>query len=142
MLYVNTRNDKAIHSCSINIDNQQMLFTVIYFLFIYEQNLTDPTYTGIDDIRDQSPQSSNKSELGFRILSSVLKGGQRVQLDLNGVPASEVQAHLVGASGVVIATQQVSPDATVQLPPSLPRGLYVLSLSYKGTVQAFKVYAE
>ena len=108
--------------------------------YFYEQNLTDPTFTGIESVQQQP--ATGKSDLGFRILSSVLKGGQRVQLDLNGVPASEVQAHLVGSSGVVIASQTVAQDATVQLPASLSRGLYILSLRHNGAVQSFKVYAE
>lgn len=110
--------------------------------YFYEQNLTDPTYTGIDDVQPDAQPSAEKAELGFRILSSVLKSGQRIQLDLNGVRPDQVEAHLVGLSGVVIASQTVSPDATVQLPAGLTRGLYVLSLRHNGAIQSFKVFAE
>ena len=108
--------------------------------YFYEQNLTDPTYTAVESVGESRREDS--SDLGIRILSSVLKAGQRVQLDLNGVPASEVQAHLVGCTGVLISSQTVSPDGSVQLPAYLPRGLYVLSLLHKGKIQSFKTYAE
>ncbi len=112
--------------------------------YFYEQNLKDPTYTGIADLHSQpsQPAASGSADLGFRILSSVLKGGQRLQLDLNGARPSDVTAHLVGISGAVIKAQTVSPDATIQLPTSLRRGLYVLSLRHHGAIQSFKVYAE
>ena len=86
--------------------------------YFYEQKLTDPTFTGIDDIVEGKSANGKSTDFGFRILSSVLKGGQRVQLDLNGVNPADVEAHLVGLSGVVIASQTVAPDATVQLPVS------------------------
>lgn len=108
--------------------------------YFYEQNFTDPTYTAVESVGESRREDS--SDLGIRILSSVLKAGQRVQLDLNGVPASEVQAHLVGCTGVLISSQTVSPDGSVQLPAFLPRGLYVLSLLHKGKIQSFKTYAE
>ncbi len=112
--------------------------------YFYERQITDPTYdesiaTGVEEI----VAVGDKQDGGqFRILSSVLKGGQKIQLDLGGVPANEVKAHLVGLAGVVIDEQRVADDGTVQLPAHLNRGMYVLALNHNGKIQSFKVFAE
>lgn len=112
--------------------------------YFYERTITDPTYdesiaTGVEETVQTAP--ANK-EGGFRILSSILKGGQKVQLDLGGVPANEVKAHLVGLAGVVIDEQTVANDGTIQMPAHLNRGMYVLALNHNGKIQSFKVFAE
>ena len=112
--------------------------------YFYENEIIDPTYdesiaTGVEEI----VAVGDKQDGGqFRILSSVLKGGQKIQLDLGGVPANEVKAHLVGLAGVVIDEQRVADDGTVQLPAHLNRGMYVLALNHNGKIQSFKVFAE
>ena len=82
------------------------------------------------------------ADANIRILSSSLRSGMPVQLDLGNIPASEVTAHLVGISGVVINQQKVSSEGTIQLPNNLRRGLYILALKHNGKVQSQKVYVE
>jgi len=111
--------------------------------YFYERTITDPTYdesivTGVEDVVAAKTHDDGQ----IRILSSVLKGGQRLKLDLAGIPASELKAHLVGLAGVVIDEQQVADDGTVQLPAQLQRGLYVLAINHNGKIQSFKVFAE
>ena len=111
--------------------------------YFYERTITDPTFdpsiiTGVEDVVAANRHTDGQ----IRILSSVLKGGQRLQLDLAGIPASELKAHLVGLAGVVIDEQQVADDGTVQLPAQLQRGLYVLAINHNGKIQSFKVFAE
>ena len=113
--------------------------------YFYEQTITDPTfdYTIPTAIEEVTPNVVNTNDNGqFRILTSILKGGQKVQLALGDVPGNEVTAHLVGLAGVVIDEQKVADDGTVQLPAFLNRGMYVLALEYQGKVQSFKVFAE
>ena len=108
--------------------------------YFYEQTLKDNDFlTGVGRVEADGQAHAYK---GIRLMSTELRGGQQVQLDLNGIPASELTAHLVGASGVVIDEQPVSAGATVQLPAGLPRGLYILSLLRKGDIQAFKIYVK
>lgn len=111
--------------------------------YFYERTITDPNYNEeiYTDVQEIAVNNSNNGGK-IRILSSVLKGGQKIQLDLGGIPANELKAHLVGLSGVVIDEQQVADDGTIQLPAQLQRGLYVLALNHNGKIQSFKVYAE
>lgn len=111
--------------------------------YFYERTITDPTFdeSVVTDIEDVTTVNRN-SDGRIRILTSVLKGGQKIQLDLAGLPARELQAHLVGLGGIVIDEQQVADDGTIQLPAQLQRGLYVLAINHNGTIQSFKVYAE
>ena len=111
--------------------------------YFYERTITDPTFdpsvvTGVEDVVAANRHTDGQ----IRILNSVLKGGQQLQLDLAGIPASELKAHLVGLAGVVIDEQQVADDGTVQLPAQLQRGLYVLAINHNGKIQSFKVFAE
>ncbi|MBQ3780276.1 MAG: hypothetical protein II801_00660 [Bacteroidaceae bacterium] len=113
--------------------------------YFYERTITDPTYdetiyTGVEEIAPAAKETTDEGN--FRILTSILKGGQKVQLDLGGVPANEVKAHLVGLAGVVIDEQTVADDGTVQMPAHLNRGMYVLALNHNGKIQSFKVFAE
>ncbi|MCH5177831.1 MAG: hypothetical protein J1F25_07385 [Prevotellaceae bacterium] len=107
--------------------------------FNYMQTLRDTEFeTGIE-----APSAAEKGgSTTFRVLSTVLRAGGQVQLDLGGVPANEVQAHLVGAAGILLDSQTVSDAQTVQLPAFLPKGIYFLSLRHKGKVQTFKLFAQ
>ena len=112
--------------------------------YFYEQSLRDTNFeTGIENVvTDPSAARATDSGTSFRLLTSVLRAGSQVQIDLNGVEGRDVVAHLVGASGILIDMQTVSDTGTIQLPASLPRGLYFLSLRHKGNIQTFKVFAE
>ena len=108
--------------------------------YFYENTLVDEDYeTGISQV---SADNSDSSEGTIRILSSTLRPGGDLQLDLSGINAEDIVAHLVGVSGVVIDEQQVSQDGTISIPASLPRGLYVLSLNYNGQVASQKVFVQ
>lgn len=109
--------------------------------YFYEQTLTDTDYeTAISSVT--ADDTTEGSEGTIRIVSSLLRGGGSVQLDLGSIPAEEVTARLVGLSGVVVSSQQVSPQGTVQLPDNLNRGLYVLTLHYDGNTYAQKMYVQ
>ena len=112
--------------------------------YLYEQTLTDTEFeTGITNINSPLPgELKGSADASIRILSSSLRSGMPVQLDLGNIPASEVTAHLVGISGVVINQQEVSSEGTIQLPNNLRRGLYILALKHNGKVQSQKVYVE
>ena len=110
--------------------------------YFYEQTITDEDYvTGIEtpEVADAGIQSENTE---FRILSGVLHSGQQVRFDLAGVNPSDVVAHLVGISGVVVEEQPMSSESTIQLPANLRRGMYILALRYNGKVSSFKVFVE
>lgn len=106
--------------------------------YLYDQTLTDTEFeTGIATIH-----SNANADASIRILSSSLRSGMPVRLDLGNIPASEVTAHLVGISGVVIDQQAVSSEGTIQLPHNLRRGLYILAFKHNGKVLSQKVYVE
>ena len=110
--------------------------------YFYEQSITDEDYvTGIEtpEVAEAGIQSENTE---FRILSGALHSGQQVRFDLAGVNPSDVVAHLVGISGVVVEEQPMSSESTIQLPANLRRGMYLLALRYNGKVSTFKVYVE
>lgn len=110
--------------------------------YFYEQTITDEEFlTGIDDITE-NPDGEAADGHTFGIHTTVMHAGGQVQIELNGAAGSEVTAHLVGASGIQIDSQTVGEDGTVQLPSFLPRGLYFLSLRYRGQIQTFKMFAE
>ena len=110
--------------------------------YFYEQKLTDNTYipTGINSM--EAGAGSKDATPAIRILSGVLHAGQQVLLDLGGIDPASVTAHLVGVSGILSDEQKVSPSATIQLPASLPRGMYILALHHDGRIDTFKVYVE
>ena len=109
--------------------------------YFYEKTLTDTAYeTAISEVTADAAQDEDDATI--RIVSSTLRSGAQVQLDLDGIPASEVKAHLVGISGVVINEQQVSEQGTIDLPTNLRRGLYVLSLSYNGRSYSQKMFVQ
>lgn len=109
--------------------------------YLYEKTLKDEAFeTGIKGIMaDEENQADNAV---FKILSGVLRGGQSLRLDLAGANPREVKAHLVGVSGVVIDEQTVGEDGSVNLPANLRKGMYILALRYKGSVQSFKIFVE
>ena len=110
--------------------------------YMYEQTLVDEEFvTGVE-----APQIAeagiSAEDAQIRILSGALHGGQQIRFDLAGVNPSDITAHLVGVSGVVIEQQPMGVDATIQLPSSVRRGMYILALRYNGKVSTFKVYVE
>ncbi len=107
--------------------------------YFYEQDLVDQGFeTGIKTVR---PEAS-ETERGFSVRTTLLRAGGQVQLDLGNAKGSDIMAHLVGASGILIDAQPVSESGTIQLPAFLPKGLYFLSLNHNGKVQTFKMFAK
>ncbi len=111
--------------------------------YFYEQNLKDDSFdreaVGIEDVQMDNTMATVPT---IKLLSGVLRGGQLVQLDLDGISPKEVTARLVGVSGIMIDEQTVSPSNTIQLPANLHKGMYILALHHNGKIDTFKVFVE
>jgi len=108
--------------------------------YFWEQTLKDEDYeTGIEGI---AATGNDAGAQQIRLVTSLLRAGGQVQFELNGANPADITAELVGISGVVINQQPMSANGTIQLPASLPRGLYVLALKVNGQMQTFKMYVE
>lgn len=106
--------------------------------YFYERQLVDTDFvTGIADT-----PASPESDSHIRLLSTTLHGGSKVQFDLGTTDPTTVIAHLVGASGIVIDEQPLSADGTVQLPASLRKGMYIISLKVGGKITSSKIFVE
>ncbi len=108
--------------------------------YFYEQTITDPALqeyiTGIKDVEygdTELPGPTTK----IRILTSVIRGGETIQLDLNGVDANDVKVRIVGLSGVVVESGKLEADGTYTMPDVFP-GMYFITLSHGLQRDVFK----
>lgn len=105
--------------------------------YMYEQNLKDTDF----ETAVKNPLAT-ADDGQIRLMSTVFRGGQKVQFDLGGKSADNIVAHLVGVAGVLIDRQPMAADGTVQLPAGLRKGLYILSVREGKNTQAFKIFIE
>lgn len=110
--------------------------------YMYEQTLVDEDFVTEVESLQIAEAGISSDDAQIRILSGALHSGQQIRFDLAGVNPSDVVAHLVGVSGVVIEEQPMSAAGTIQLPSNVRRGMYILALRYNGKVSTFKVYVE
>jgi hypothetical protein len=111
--------------------------------YFYERDIVDEDFvTGIKVTKNDVKEATNSSELPFLLMSTVLRSGAQVKVDLCGAPAKDVTAHLIGASGIMIESQKVLDGGYIQLPANLPRGMYFLSLEYEGRIKTFKTFCR
>ena len=112
--------------------------------YFYEKTITDPNYdeqailTGIQSPREQA-SVADSDEARVRIMSTVIRSGNTIQLQLDGVEPSEVQVHMFGLSGVVVDAAPLNADGTYTLPADLPTGLHFIKFTHRGKTDTYKV---
>jgi len=115
--------------------------------YFYEKTVTDPDYdeqailTGIKTVRANEAVAES-DEAHVRIVSSILRSGNTVQLQLDGVEPSEVKVHMIGLSGIVMDAAPLRADGTYTLPANLTHGLYFVKFAYRGKVDTYKVLVK
>jgi hypothetical protein len=72
-------------------------------------------------------------------MSSVVKSGDIVQIDLNGANASDIKVRIVGLSGVIVESGDLNADGTFSIPAGLRKGLYFITFSNGERRDVFKV---
>ncbi|MBQ9665854.1 MAG: T9SS type A sorting domain-containing protein [Bacteroidaceae bacterium] len=113
--------------------------------FFYENNIVDKSFdeaeaVGIEDVK-QEPTVANSERAQVKILSSVLSSGNTIQLQLDGVEASDVKVHIVGLSGIVVDNAQLQGNFYT-LPSNLHHGLYFIRFTYNGKSDTYKVIVK
>lgn len=114
--------------------------------FFYENTIKDAIYdedkaVGIEDI-NQQPTIADSNEAHVKILTSVIRSGNTVQLQLDGVSASDVKVHMVGLSGVIVDAANLNSDGTYTMPTNLNSGLYIIKFTHHGKVDTYKVIVK
>lgn len=110
--------------------------------YFYENNIVDDDFeTGIESVQDESVKVTSKK--GVLLGSGVFRGGDKLNITLNGVNAEDVQVHIVGLPGIIAANDNLTSQGTYTLPYNLPHGTYFITFSYgKDKQDVYKVYIQ
>lgn len=106
--------------------------------YFYEQNITDQDF--VTDIKDVEFGDTELPKYeGVRLMSSVVKSGDNISVDLNGADANDINVRIVGLSGVVVESGNLNSDGTYTIPAGLRKGLYFITFSNGDRRDVFKV---
>jgi hypothetical protein len=110
----------------------------------FEKTLTDPAYeeliAGIETVK--ADEADPYEHQGVKVLSSDVRPGSTVHVDLNGADASGVELRVVGASGVVVSNGKVNADGSFVMPTGIPTGLYIVTFEYDGNKDVVKLFVR
>lgn len=115
--------------------------------YFYEKTITDPNYdeqailTGVESVRS-NVSVADSDEARVRIMSTVIRSGNTVQLQLDGVEPSDVRVHMMGLSGIVVDAAPLNSDGTYTMPAGLTPGLYFVKFTHRGKVDTYKVLVK
>ncbi len=105
--------------------------------YFFEQTITDEAFvTGIEDVKygeTINPAQQNN----IRLMTSVIKGGEVIQTDLNGVDANDVKVRIVGLSGIIVESGNLEADGSFIMPAVRP-GMYFITMSHGSQRDVFK----
>lgn len=107
--------------------------------YLYEQTVTDPNYnpTGIES--QQSETNNSQPQESLKILNGKILAGGTIQTSLSGTNAKDVSVRMIGISGVVVSSGKLNYDGTFNVPTNLSAGFYVITFTYNGKTEAFKI---
>ena len=77
-----------------------------------------------------------------KMLTSVIRSGYNIQLQLDGVEASDVQVHIVGLSGIIVDAAPLNRDGSYTIPSTLSHGLYFITFSHGTKADTYKVIVK
>ncbi len=105
--------------------------------YFHEQNIVDQAFeTGIKDVEYGDTDVQRESNK-IRLMTSIIRGGETVQLDLNGINADDVKVRIVGLSGIIVESGNLNSDGNFTMPEVYP-GLYFITLSHGSQREVFK----
>jgi hypothetical protein len=106
--------------------------------YFYEKTIKDNDFeTSIEDVEYGDTELPRYE--GVRLMSSVVKSGDIVQIDLNGANASDIKVRIVGLSGVIVESGDLNADGTFSIPAGLRKGLYFITFTNGERRDVFKV---
>lgn len=109
--------------------------------YFYERTITDQEFvTDIEEVEIGNTEMPKYN--GVRLMSSVVRSGDRVQVDLNGADASNINVRIVGLSGVAVESGKLEADGTYTIPAGLRKGLYFITFSNGAQRNVFKVLMQ
>lgn len=115
--------------------------------YFYENTITDPSYdekailTGIESPRQEATVDGS-DEARVHIMSTIIRSGNTVQLQLDGVQPSDVKVHMMGLGGIVVDAASLNSDGTYTLPANLTPGLYFVKFTHNDKVDTYKVIVK
>lgn len=106
--------------------------------YFYEKAITDQDFeTAINDVEIGDTELPKYE--GVRLMSSVVKSGDNISVDLNGADANDINVRIVGLSGVIVESGNLNSDGTYTIPAGLRKGLYFITFSNGDRRDVFKV---
>ena len=115
--------------------------------YFYEKAITDPNYdeqailTGVKSVKQESDVVES-GEAKVKMLNNVIRSGNTIKLQLDGVEASDVQVHMFSLSGILVDVAPLYSDGTYILPANLAHGLYFLKFTHHGKADTYKIIVE
>lgn len=111
--------------------------------YFYENTISDPEQTDVvtstgDLIADEQVVSMGSS-YGVQITNGVIRPGDLINVQLNGVEEKDVEVHIVGLGGLVADKGKLSGNA-YRLPSNTIPGMYIVTFSHHGKEDTFKIY--
>lgn len=94
-----------------------------YKWYKYYQNITDPTFTGIEDFTQEAVVSS---EFAIRPAQTVVTAGSQLPLTFCGVESWQIPVQIYNAAGSLVYQHSFLRDGVLPLPANLSPGLYIL----------------
>lgn len=112
--------------------------------FMNEQTITDNyvDMTPVEDVlADETAADADLSQR-IKLLTSVIRGGSQISVDLTNVDAADVSVRVVGINGVVESAGRLSNNGTYTMPSGLRHGLYFLTFIYNGQHVTYKAIVQ
>lgn len=147
-IYVNDETRKKHHDYRIRLgENCIEVASRNCRWYFNEQTIVDNEYnefkeyaTGIKSVT--SDKSDRNSFDGVRLMSGVLRGGDRLQIDLNGHNASDITVRILGMSGLLVEAGRLGADGSFTLPSDMARGMYFITFTYGEKRDVYKVFVR
>lgn len=147
-IYVNDETRKKHHDYRIRLgENCIDVASRNCRWYFNEQTIVDNDYndfkeyvTGIRDVTYS--KSDNTSFDGVRLMSGVLRGGERLQIDLNGCNASDITVRILGMSGLLVEAGRLDAGGSFTLPTDMMPGMYFITFTHGGKRDVYKVFVR
>lgn len=108
--------------------------------YFYEQDIKDTEFeTGIKAVNEDITAANDN---GVKLGSGAFHAGDNLNIDLNGIDASDVRVRIVGVPGLVAADASLNAQGTYTLPENLPHGMYIVTFSHGDKKDVYKVFIK
>jgi hypothetical protein len=103
------------------------------------QNISDPTFTGIDDF---TAASTEAAEFALRPERTTVRAGEQLPLSFSGVQSWQIPVQLYNAAGSLIYQHSFLRDGVLPLPANLAPGMYILRAMDHGQQATAKIIVK